>query len=106
MFWPGGWEWVVIFVVALIVFGPKQLPEIGKQIGKCMRAFREAAREVQGHLNLDDFDSPPPRRPPRRVEPPSIPSAQPSEGSSEYRSEEGSEGSGYTYDSSPEGPKD
>ncbi|HPO08672.1 MAG TPA: twin-arginine translocase TatA/TatE family subunit, partial [bacterium] len=62
---PGGWEWLVIFAVALIVFGPKRLPEIGKQVGKGMRMFRDASREIQNHLNFDDMDYTPPRKPPR-----------------------------------------
>ena len=70
---PGGWEWLVIFAVALIVFGPKRLPEIGKQVGKGMRMFREASREIQNQLNLDDFDYTPPRKPPRRFSPPALP---------------------------------
>lgn len=88
MFLPGGYELLILFVVALIVFGPKRLPEIGRQVGKGMRAFREAAREIESHLNLDDFDSPPYRKQPRRVETPSIAaSSEPSEGSSEEGSE-------------------
>ena len=70
---PGGWEWLVIFAVILIVFGPKRLPEIGKQVGKGMRMFRDASREIQNHLNLDEFDYTPPRKPPRRVNPPVLP---------------------------------
>ncbi len=38
----------IIFVVALIVFGPKKLPEIGKQIGQAMREFRKVTDELSG----------------------------------------------------------
>lgn len=41
-------EWIIIFIVALIVFGPKRLPEVGRQLGKAMRDFRKIADEVTG----------------------------------------------------------
>lgn len=37
-----GIEWVLIFVVALILFGPKKLPELGKAVGKSLREFKQA----------------------------------------------------------------
>jgi sec-independent protein translocase protein TatA len=48
----GPLEILVIFVVALLVFGPQKLPEIGRQVGKGIREFRR----VQEHLRseLDD----------------------------------------------------
>ncbi|WP_346355791.1 twin-arginine translocase TatA/TatE family subunit [Azotosporobacter soli] len=36
-------ELIIILVIALVVFGPAKLPEIGKAIGKSMRDFKEAA---------------------------------------------------------------
>ena len=39
----GGPELFLIFVVALIVFGPRKLPEIGKSLGKMMAEFRKAS---------------------------------------------------------------
>ncbi len=38
----------IILVVALIVFGPKRLPEIGKQLGQAMRELRKITEEVTG----------------------------------------------------------
>ncbi len=48
----GPLEILVIFVVALVVFGPQKLPEIGRQVGRGIREFRR----VQEHLRseLDD----------------------------------------------------
>ncbi len=40
-------EMTVIFVVALLVFGPKKLPEIGRSLGKALRGFQEASNEFQ-----------------------------------------------------------
>lgn len=37
-----GVEWLLIFVVALILFGPKKLPELGRSLGKSLREFKKA----------------------------------------------------------------
>jgi sec-independent protein translocase protein TatA len=43
-----GWqELILIFIVALIVFGPRKLPEIGKTIGKGMAEFKKASNELK-----------------------------------------------------------
>jgi len=40
-------ELIIIFVVALIVFGPKKLPELGKSLGKGLAEFRKASNELR-----------------------------------------------------------
>jgi TatA/E family protein of Tat protein translocase len=40
-------EMLVIFIVALLVFGPKKLPELGKSLGKGIREFRKATNELK-----------------------------------------------------------
>lgn len=45
MFNLGGWEWLILLVIVLIVFGVGRLPEIGGAIGRSIREFREASRE-------------------------------------------------------------
>jgi sec-independent protein translocase protein TatA len=40
-------EMGVIMVVALLIFGPKKLPEIGRSVGKTIRSFQEASKEFQ-----------------------------------------------------------
>ena len=51
-------ELVVIFVIALIFFGPKKLPELGKSIGKGLAEFKKASNELRNTLEeevrLDD----------------------------------------------------
>ncbi len=41
------WHLIAILAVALIIFGPSRLPEIGKAIGNSIREFREAASTTQ-----------------------------------------------------------
>lgn len=40
-------EMGVILVLALLIFGPKKLPEIGRSLGKALKGFQEASREFQ-----------------------------------------------------------
>ena len=40
-------EMAVIMVLALLVFGPKKLPEIGRSLGKAMRSFQDASKEFE-----------------------------------------------------------
>jgi sec-independent protein translocase protein TatA len=47
-------EMIVIMIVALLVFGPRKLPEIGRQIGGAMREFKKFSSDVQDTFNLRD----------------------------------------------------
>jgi len=47
MFGLGLPELIVIFVIALLVFGPKKLPELGKSVGRAMAEFKKASQEFQ-----------------------------------------------------------
>ena len=49
----GGPELFLIFVVALIVFGPRKLPEIGKSLGKMMGEFRRASNEFRSTIESE-----------------------------------------------------
>ena len=40
--WIGPWEIAILLIVALLVFGPKRLPEMGRSIGKGMREFKDS----------------------------------------------------------------
>ena len=40
-------EILMIFIVALLVFGPKKLPELGKSLGKGIREFKKATDELK-----------------------------------------------------------
>ena len=46
-------EIAFIFVVALLLFGPKKLPELGRSIGKGLAEFRKASAELRGNLERE-----------------------------------------------------
>jgi TatA/E family protein of Tat protein translocase len=54
MFGIGLPELVIILVVALIVFGPKKLPELAKALGKGMAEFKKATHEIKESLELNE----------------------------------------------------
>ncbi len=41
----GGWEWVIILVIVLLLFGVGRLSKLGEEMGKGVRSFREGIRE-------------------------------------------------------------
>ncbi len=54
---------IVILIVALLVFGPKRLPEIGRSLGKGMREFKDSitgSHDEQAELPARSADEPPP----------------------------------------------
>ena len=51
-------EMIFIFIVALIIFGPKKLPEIGRQIGRALNEFKRASNEFKSQIEseIDGLD--------------------------------------------------
>ena len=45
--WPGPWEIVIILVIVLVLFGGKKLPELAKGLGKGLREFKNASRDIK-----------------------------------------------------------
>lgn len=46
-------EMAVIFTIALLVFGPKKLPEIGRSMGKAIRGFQDASRDFESEFKRE-----------------------------------------------------
>jgi TatA/E family protein of Tat protein translocase len=69
-------EMIFIFLLALIIFGPKKMPEIGRQIGRALNEFKRASNEfkaqIESEINNLETESNrreilPPVRPPEGV---------------------------------------
>ena len=44
----GGWEWVIILVIVLLIFGVGRIGKLGEELGKGVRAFRQGVKEEDG----------------------------------------------------------
>jgi len=50
----GMWEIILIFMVVLLLFGAKRLPEIGSALGKGIREFKGSVREIENEFKVPD----------------------------------------------------
>ena len=64
-------ELIIIFTIALIIFGPRKLPELGKSLGKSLAEFKRASNELKN--TLDEEIRTEERRSAERQEPPKVP---------------------------------
>jgi TatA/E family protein of Tat protein translocase len=54
MFGLGPTELIVIMVLALIVLGPQRIPDVATSLGKAIRSFRKATRELRDQIDIED----------------------------------------------------
>jgi sec-independent protein translocase protein TatA len=59
----GPMEMVIILAIALIVFGPKRLPELGKSLGSGLREFKDSVTGASARAELHADSEPQPVRP-------------------------------------------
>ncbi len=72
MFGLGFWEISVILIIALVVLGPKKLPEMAKSLGKGIREFRSATEDFKSTLD-SEMSRPAPKELPRAPAAPAAP---------------------------------
>lgn len=48
---PGGWELIVIILFVIIFFGAKKIPEIARGMGKGIREFKDATKEIKSEID-------------------------------------------------------
>ena len=60
-------ELMIIFVIALIIFGPRKLPELGRSMGRSLSEFKRASNELRSTLDeeirIEEKDPAPPTTP-------------------------------------------
>ena len=54
----GPWEWLIILVIVVIIFGVGRLPEVGGALGKAFREFRQAVSGAGGEEEAEKADEP------------------------------------------------
>ncbi|MGP1308814.1 MAG: twin-arginine translocase TatA/TatE family subunit [Phycisphaerales bacterium] len=55
---PGGWEWILILLVALLLFG-KRLPEVGKSVGRAIVEFKKGVKGIEDEIEAESSRSAP-----------------------------------------------
>lgn len=46
-----GWEWIIIALVVLLLFGGKKIPELMRGLGKGVKSFKQGMKEVEEDIN-------------------------------------------------------
>lgn len=50
---PGGWEWLIILAIVLLIFGVGRIARVGGELGKGVSAFRQGIKEGQDETGKD-----------------------------------------------------
>ena len=62
-------EMIFIFLLALVIFGPKKLPELGRQLGKALGEFKKASNEFKNQLEVEMMNIELEERAKKQIEP-------------------------------------
>lgn len=49
-----GWEWIIILIVILLLFGGKKIPELMKGLGKGVKSFKQGMNDMKDEIEKDD----------------------------------------------------
>ena len=59
---PTGWEWLIILLVILLLFGGKKIPELMRGLGKGVKSFKQGLNDAKEELNkIDDEEDTTPK---------------------------------------------
>jgi sec-independent protein translocase protein TatA len=53
-----GWEWVVVLLAVLLLFGAKKIPEVARSLGQGIKEFKKASREVTDEIQKAADETP------------------------------------------------
>lgn len=51
-----GWEWIIVALLILLLFGGKKIPELMRGLGKGVKSFKEGIKDVEDDINKDIND--------------------------------------------------
>ncbi len=54
---PGGWEWIIIALVVVLLFGARKIPELARGVGRGIREFKDATKEVTEQIEDADKET-------------------------------------------------
>lgn len=55
----GGWEWVIILVIVLLIFGVGRIGKLGEELGKGVSAFRQGVKDTDGEESNEEEQNAP-----------------------------------------------
>jgi sec-independent protein translocase protein TatA len=67
----GGWEWIIVLLAVLLLFGAKKIPELARGLGQGIKEFKKATKEVTDEIQNTPTDTPTQAgKPPAAISPP------------------------------------